>query len=688
MFHGRMLKNTMFYFGVDYYPEHWPEEHWPEDARLMKAARFNVVRLAEFAWSNMEPEDGRFDFAWLDRAIAVLAAQDIQVILGTPTASAPPWLMAKDPDLYIMHADGRRATYGNRREYCPNHPLYHELSQRIVTQMAEHYADHPAVIGWQIDNEFGDRCYCPICQYHFQDWLRARYASLTKLNDAWGTVFWSHVYNDWSEIQPPLATSMELRRQLTTGGSPNPGLALDYYRFMSDTYVAYQQMQIDIVRERCPNHLITHNFMGFKYENLNYFDLARDLDLVTWDNYPRMQWTMQEGVDYTQMALAHATMRGLKHQNFWMMEQQAGPGGWEHVSVSPRPGELRLWAYQAIAHGADGMVFFRWRTCRFGTEEYWHGVLDHHGMPGRRYQEIKQMGTEIAEIGNQIVGSQVKPKVAMLLSYDTRFAFQIQANNPQFTYPQHFHHIYRALHQRQISVDIIAPTDDLSAYTLVIAPALYVLPDAVAGRLKTFVENGGTLVVTPRTGVKDEANAVVNMPLPGLLAEVCGVEVAEYDSLSPTMRNAVEFVLPEFSGQPPVATGVWCDVLKPTSAEVVARYCQDYYAGQPAITVNRYGSGQAVYVGTVGDTALYAAVSGWLLGQMALRPRLNVPAGIEVTEREHDGDRLLFVLNHTEAEQSIPLEQTYTDLITGKTLAQGEYRLTARDVLILKVATA
>jgi beta-galactosidase len=641
---------------------------------LMAEAGFNVVRLAEFAWSKLEPHEGHYEFDWLDRAISLLSAQGIRLILGTPTASPPPWLMAKDPTLFRVREDGQRVTFGNRREYCPNHPLYQDHTRRLVTQLAAHYTAHPAVIGWQIDNEFGDRCYCPTCAHAFQDWVRSRYESLDDLNHNWGTVFWSHIYNDWLEIPLPL----------TTGHSPNPGLALDFYRFASDSYVRYQQMQLDILRQLCPHHFITHNLMGFRYPQINYFDLARTLDFVTWDNYRRMQWTMQAEVDPSEAALAHATMRGLKRQNFWVMEQQAGPGGWEIVSVTPRPGELRLWAYQAIAHGADGIVFFRWRTARFGTEEYWHGLLDHDARPGRRYQEVKGMGTEIKRAGAQIYASTLHSSVAMLLSYDSRFAFQIQANNPQFSYPDYFHQLYRALYQAHVPVDIVAPTVDLSAYKLVIAPALHVVSKAEAENLKRFVETGGVLVLTFRSGVKDEANAVVDQPLPGLLAELCGVEVEEYDSLAPGMSNELEFALSQFASAPPLPVKAWCDILRPTGASVVARYTQDYYAGQPAITLHQFGRGQVVYIGTMGETSLNETLTGWLLNLARVQPLLSsLPAGVEVTERWQGEQRLLFLLNHTAQMQEVTLERSYTNLLEGSTTGKGKISLSPRDVIVL-----
>lgn len=667
----------MFRFGVDYYPEHWPEARWAQDAQDMRAAGFNTVRLAEFAWSRLEPHPDAYDFAWLDHAIDILHAEGLQIVLGTPTASPPPWVMQLFPDAFLVMKDGRAKTYGNRREYCPTHPGYRERSRRITQTMAEHYAHHPAVIGWQTDNEFGDRCYCPNCRRFFQGWLQHRYPSLDALNEAWGTVFWSHVYTEWSQIPAPLATAGH-----DDNGSPNPGLALDYLRFMSDAYCAFQDEQIQILRRTCPQHFITHNLMGFHYDNLNYFNLVRDLDLVTWDNYRRMQWTFTPEVQPVDAALAHATMRGLKDQNFWVMEQQAGPGGWEIVSVAPRPGELRLWAYQSIAHGADGIIFFRWRTARFGTEQYWQGLVDHDGTLSRRYHEIKAMGAEIAQNGERIVGSRVHAQVAMLLDYDTRFAFQIQANNPQFTYGGHFKAIYSAFHKRNVAVDIIPPDADLSKYQLVVVPALYVLSNDTAQRLTDFVHAGGTLLVTPRTGVKDVTNTVVEMPLPGLLAEVCGVRVEEYDSLPAGLTQPLAFSLSALQGKA-AQVQAWVDVLAPTTAQVIASYTEDYYAGKPAITLNRSGEGAVVYVGTFGDAALYDTLAPWLLDEAGVQPGIETPAGVEVCVRGDAGRRILFVLNHTPVEQQVTLPDEYAHFRRGGTPAGANFQVAARDVVVL-----
>ncbi len=683
----------MIHFGVDYHPEHWPEERWQEDVRLMAEAGFSVVRLAEFAWSRLEAEEGRYEFEWLDRAIATLAGQDMQVVLGTPTASPPPWLMAKHPELIRVGPDGQPVSTGSRRTTCPRNTAFYHYSKRIVARMADHYAQHPAVIGWQIDSEFGARCYCSLCARQFRDWLRRRYGSLDSVNRRWGTSYTSHTYTDWDQIPVPLDSDTP----------PNPSLALDFYRFSSESYVAYQQVQLDILDEKCPKHMLTHNFKGFENESINYFDLAQKLHAVGWVNYPRTQRNMSIQMDPSQAALAADTMRGLKRQNFWVLEQQAGPGGWETVSVAPRPGELRLWAYQSIAHGADGIIFSRWRTARFGADQYQHGLLTHDGQTGRRYEEIKHMGSEIKQIGAQIGGSVVKPAVAMLLSYDSSFAFQIQPNNPAFSYHDQFHKFYAAFLRHQVTLDIVAPDADLSDYNLVVAPALHIVSEDIADNLERFLKSGGVLVLTARSGVKDETNALAEQRPPGLLARLCGVEVQEYDSLPPEVGNALEFSLPDLVVARPLSATVWCDVLEPKGATVVARYTRDYYAGKPAITLNEFGwteepqqanglsslagrwpsEGWVVYVGTVGTAHLYEALADWLLELAGVRPILTAPEGVEVTERWQGDQRLLFLLNHAENARDLVLPRPMTDLLTGQVMERN-VTLEPKEVLILQ----
>ncbi|GAB0117890.1 beta-galactosidase [Acidisoma sp. 7E03] len=676
------MSTHLFRFGVDYYPEQWPEDRWPTDARMMREAGFNTVRLAEFAWSRMEPREGQFDFAWLDRAIAVLAAEGMDVVLGTPTASPPMWVMAKYPDAYRVLEDGRRLTFGHRRHYCPNHPGFQALSRVIVTAMARHYANNPAVIGWQTDNEFGDRCYCDNCARAFAQWLGRRHGDVETMNARWGTVFWSQEYADFAEVVLPSRIAR----------APNPGLQLDYFRFASDSYVAYQDIHIDILRRECPNQFITHNLMGFKFDQINYFDLAAPLDFVSWDNYPRLAWTMVEEVDVPGVALAHDTMRGLKNRGFWVMEAQSGSGGWEDVSVMPRPGEVRLWAWQAIAHGADGIIFFRWRTARYGAEQYWHGVLDHHGEAGRRYREVAGMGAELARLGSAVLATAPAPKVAMILSYDSRFAFQVQGNNPGFSYPAHLQSLYAAFHRLGIEVAVVPPEADLSPYRIVLAPALHVLPEGVAQSLAAYVSGGGILLGTARSGVKDIHNAVVNAHLPGLLRGVFGLSVEDYDS--PAIGVSIPLGpaegaggLGHNAGSAALATG-WADVLALEGAEAVMTYQAEYYAGRTAVARHRLGQGQAIYAGTFGDTALHAALAGLLLEAADLTGEaIALPPGVELCRREGaaGGPPLVFLLNHGAEPASLTLVRPHEDLLSG-TAAGTTITIPPRDLRLLRPA--
>jgi beta-galactosidase len=626
------------------------------------------VRLAEFAWSRMEPQYGHYQFAWLDEAINLLGENGIQVVLGTPTASPPPWVMECYPDAFIQWADGRVATYGSRREYCPNHRGYRELSQAITRAMAEHFQDNPHVIGWQTDNEFGDRCYCSNCQQAFQNWLQECYQTLEGVNQRWGTVFWSQEYTKWEQIPTPKKT----------GYIHNPGLELDYFRFMSESYIDFQNEQIAILRETCPEHFITHNLMGFSYNNLDYFAFSQSLDFVTWDNYPRGFWIQNQIVDAAALALGHDTMRGLKHKNFWVMEAHSGPAGWDIIGSTPRPGEIRLWAYQAIAHGADGMVFFRWRTARYGAEQYWHGVLDHDGKPRRRYAEFKQLGQELKQIGARIEGSQPQADVAMLLSYDSRFAFQIQPNNEHFSYPKHFLDYYRALYDRNIAVHVVSPRDDYAAYRVLVVPALYIVTPELVQKLSDFVANGGALVLTARSGVKEVSNAVVDLPLPGLLRDLCGLEIAEYDSLRNDETVNIKFAT---TGNC-VETSVWCDVLELQGAEAIAYYTSSYYADKPAISRYHYGKGQTIYVGTLGENEIADAVIDWVLQETTYPLPQATALEVEITERQLSNEKLFFVLNHSSEVQHVALMQTYVDLLSDK-ICERELVLQPYDVGIL-----
>ena len=390
-------------FGADYYPDQTPEALWEEDARMIAAAGLTNVRIAEFAWGLMEPAEGKFDFAWLHRAVGILHKHDIAVILGTPSAAPPPWLTAKYPDVVEVNAQGQRLYPGGRRFTCPTNPQYRELSLAVAREMARAFADAPGVIGWQIDNELtlgpSGRCYCNACRTGFQAWLRSKYGTLEAINKRWGTVFWSQTYTDFTQIPVPLPS----------GGDPNPGLALDYDRYQSHAEVSYQGEQLAMLRKVCPQHFITTNNVGL-VDTINMRDLFADLDFVAFDNYPGFfeLYLQREGsapssreAVPTAVALSHDLARSIKGgKPFMIMEEQSGKAGQRFFSAQPKPGQVRLWTYQAVAHGAMGVNYFRWDTATSGAEEYWHGMLNHDRSKSPAFDEMLQTVRELKTLGN------------------------------------------------------------------------------------------------------------------------------------------------------------------------------------------------------------------------------------------------------------------------------------------------
>jgi len=658
------------WLGVDYYPEHWPEERWPVDAALMADAGLNIARMGEFAWSRLEPEEGRFDFAWLDRAVAILHERGIMSVLGTPTAAPPAWLIQKHPD--ILPVDHRRQpkAFGMRRHYCPNNTHFHDATRRIVAALADHFAANPAVVGWQIDNEFGchdtTRCYCDACVAAFRLWLRKHYGTLDCLNSAWGTIFWSQQYTDWAQIPLPW---LSVEQQL----AHNPSLLLDFFRFASDAIVAYQGMQVDILRDLCPQHFVTHNMMGL-FDEIDYFDLGVELDFASFDNYPNYA---DASPHWTGMALD--VTRGIRACNFWVMEQQAGPTGWRTLAPTPRPGLIRCWTWQAVAHGADAVLFFRWRTSRFGTEQLWHGILDHDGEPRRRYREVQQIGREVREHAAQWSASCPRNEVAFILSYQQDWALQIQPHNLGLTYWGEVYRLYQPLRKLGVGVDFIAPESRFSGYKLIVAPLLLLMDEPLACKLRDYVERGGTLIGTFRSGVKDCANAVTDRPLPGLLAEVFGIRVAEYDAMPGATPNYVSFEGRE--GR--YVAKLWADVIELRGARALATFTGDWYAGSPALTANSLGAGTACYLATAAEHDFYTEFLGGLLDGCRVARLKGLPPNIDACIRYRDGTRILFLLNPMREPARVPLDGEYRSLLENTT-ASGETMVPGYGAAILK----
>lgn len=602
----------------------------------MREAGLDLVRLAEFAWCRMEPEEGRYEFEWLERAISTLSAEGIQVVLGTPTATPPAWLHERYPELYPADPRGYRLGFGTRLQRCLGNETMRAYSRRITEAMVNRFADNPAVIGWQTDNEFeANLCYCDDCARRFREWLRRRYGTLDALNEAWGTVFWSQEYGSWSQVPLPWVARC--------GQAHSPSLWLEYRRFASETACEFHRDQAAIIRRLAPHHFITHNLMGL-HDSMDYFALGADLDFVSWDNYPGGDWHEDRDA-----GMVHDVMRGVKQRNFWVMEEQSGITGWERMGARPSPGQIRMWAWQAIAHGADAVVFFRWRSCLYGTEQYWHGILNHDGLPRRRYHEIAGLAKEVAELSEALDDSIVKSRVAILNSYEQNWALQIQPQVDGLGWWKQVRLFHNALGRRALGGDIVSIAADLATFQAVFVPSWYILTEADAEKLAAYVRDGGTLVLNPRAGVKTTHNTCRPAPLPTLLAEVAGVEVDDYSPIwseGPLVRmtDGREF-----------GANVWADYLALKGAEAIALWEHAHFPGEPAATRNAYGKGVCYYLGTIGEPAFYEAVVALIVDDLHLPTLEGIPLGVDVRVRRKGTERYVFFVNQTDEEQWVPL---------------------------------
>jgi beta-galactosidase len=655
--------------GVDYYPDQTPEARWEEDAQMMAETGFTNVRIAEFAWALMEPAEGKFDFAWLRRAVQTLHKHDISVILGTPSAAPPPWLTARYPEIVEVNAQGEPLHPGGRRFTCPTNQTYRRLSLSIATEMARAFAEVPGVIGWQIDNELtlspSPRCYCNFCQAGFQAWLHSKYGSLDNLNRSWGTVFWSQTYTEFTQIPVPLPS----------GGDPNPGLALDYDRYQSHANVSFLEEQLGMLRTACPRHFVTTNNVGPPVDNIDLRDLYKNLDFAALDNYPgffkMLLHEQAKSTDIswdlinTTVALQHDFARGIKGgKSFMIMEEQSGKAGQRTFSPQPEKGQVRLWTYQAVAHGAMGVNYFRWDTATFGTEEYWHGILNHDRSWSPAYDEIKQTVKELKALGPEVLHSQYPAETALVFDYDCDWALQIQPGHYALRYMDQITSWYGSITASHTGIDVVAPGADWTPYKVVFAPLAYVLSEAQGERIWSFVQQGGVFVSNFRLGVKTETSQIVRTPLPGLLHDVMGVTVKDYVPIY-SARPAVAFSS-VLSG-PDAEVGIWMDVLQPSGAEVLGTYTSGAHAGQAAITMNSFRRGKAVYIGADLDAESLARVLRTLAAQAGVAQPLEVPPGVELTVRAAGNKQWMFLLNHTPAVQTVKIRRPTTDLLTGET---------------------
>jgi len=687
--------------GAAHYPELWPKDVFQKDLELMKKIKLNTVRISEFAWSLLEPEEGKYDFGWLHELVSSYRAHGIRVILGTPTAAPPPWLVKKHPDVLPVDYNGVPARYGVRREYCPNNPVYRRFTERIVSKLAEEFKEYENVIGFQIDNEvhWGEAsswryCYCPHCTERFKRYLQSKYGDIENLNKSMGTLVWSHKFNSFDEIVPPKPPFDLYNRSLT----------IEWLRFRSWSWVDYVKLQADVIKSIAPNKLVTTNLMGL-YPEIDYYKLSENLDLSSTDIYPKFASHTYDPA-YTGL-VCDATRNMSKNKRFIVMELQAGAtDGYSHIApegasvfkigVTPEPGEIRKWAYQAVAHGAEGVLFWDWRTRPIGKEQFWHGILDHDGVPRRRFYEVEKLFNELERISSVVDGSRVEASAALLLSYESLWALDvIEKGYYNHTYTGELAKAYKALWLNRVNIDVIPPEAPFDSYKIIAAPSLYLASENLIEKLRSYVHNGGTLVLTPRSFVKDEYNRVnINLDK---IHELTGVKIKEYTRLPENAKTAVKFRedSPVLAGEEAFGEA-WLEAYELETARAVAYATWRWIKSEPVITVNNYGKGTVVTIGTVAPLHTLTKMMKELLRNTNLKPAIQETTrdpNVEYYTRTINSEkRILFAINHDGTPKQLKINLTVeaarvTELLTGEKIKPAEIELTLNphDVKVLLI---
>ncbi len=670
--------------GVCYYPEQWSDSLWEDDFKRMKQMNLSHIRIGEFAWSVFEPQEGVYNFDLFDRVLDLAQQYELKVIMGTPTATPPAWLTHKYPEVLNVSIEGVTYQHGMRRHYNYSSPKYRELCANITRQMANHFKNHPAIIGWQIDNELN----CEISEFYaeadhiaFREWVQHRYHTLEALNKAWGTVFWSQTYTDWEQVYLP---------RPTVSHSPNPHHVLDEKRFISDNTIAFARIQAEILREVAPHHWITTNGL---FGHLDTHALTEEmLDFFSYDSYP--QFSTISGNNEHKPLLDRKWSQNLSvvrniSNNFCIMEQQAGPGGWVNRMnmPAPRPGQLRLWTYQSVLHGADLVMYFRWRTATFGTEIYWHGLNDYHNQPNRRIAEATQVGEEFVSIGEKIAGTTYQANVAILKDYDNDWDGEYDIWHGPLT-AKSINAWFKQLQYQHIPTDIIylrhQTLEELQRYQFIIYPHAAIMSEQTAMLLTQYVEAGGTLIFGARTGYKDLNGQCRMAPMPGPVASLCGISVADFTSITGTIE-VPGLLWKHNNKQIEQSAELFNDILhiQHDDVEVLATYTSCYYENAPALTKRSQGQGQVLYYGAAFNEAVVDELLSLLDISSPLVDWLELPEQVEVGIRQNEHADYVFLLNYSDQPASIHAKVPRTDILTGTTI-DGTTTIPAYGVMILQ----
>jgi beta-galactosidase len=633
--------------GVAWYPERWPESRWKKDIELMQKAHIHLVRVGEFAWSTEEPKEGEYHFGWLERAIDEAGQHGIYTVIGTPTAAPPAWLTQKYPETLRVDQNGHRAEHGNRQQFNFDNPKYREFCRDIASRLAQRFGHNPYVIGWQIDNEYSKVSFDPQTKADFQAWLKNYYGTLANLNARWTTSYWSQSYTKWDQI--PIET-----------GYGNPGLLLSWKRFVSDTWRSYQKNQVDAIRQyAAPRQFITTNLMGW-FDGFDQYEITKDLSLAAWDDY------VGEGHlnPYSNGSEDDLT-RGFKRKNFWVMETQPGHVNWAPINNSLNAGEVRAMAWDNIGHGADAVEYWQWRSAMNGQEQYHGTLLGADGTPVPLYSEVQQIGKEFQKAGSALEGTSPQSQVAILHSYPSFWAINWQRHNKNYDPIQELISYYKPLRQIAQSVDIIAPTDDLSQYKLVVAPGLNVISEQTAKNLIAYVKNGGHLVLGQRTGMKTSDDALQPERQPGPLVPLLGGRVEQYYALLHPVPVSGQF------GDN--TSKLWAELLSVRSPDtkVLETYGKSngWLNGKPAIVTRKIGKGSITYVGVWMDDAGMKKLAQWMVDTSGVKPAFgSAPEGVDVNVRYGKNHEVVILVNLAKEERAVKLPGPMQDVLDGGTV--------------------
>ncbi len=666
--------------GADYNPEQW--ENYPgiieKDITMMQQAKCNVMSVGIFSWAKLEPREGEYDFAWLDAVIEKLYAAGIHIFLATPSGARPAWMSQKYPEVLRVGRDRVSALHGGRHNHCMTSPVYREKTLKINRLLAERYSQHPAVLGWHISNEYGGECHCGLCQQKFRDWLKARYKTLDALNHAWWSTFWSHTYTDWSQIESPAPQ----------GEVSIHGLNLDWRRFNTAQVSDFCRHEVAPLKAVNADLPVTTNFMEYFYD-YDYWQLAKEIDFISWDSYPMWHREKEETTLACYTAMYHDMMRSLKGgKPFVLMESTPSTTNWQPISKLKKPGMHILSSLQAVAHGADSVQYFQWRKSRGSVEKFHGAVIDHVGhLDTRVGREVSKLGDMLARL-SAVAGCRTEARVAIIFDQQSRWAMDDAAGprNMGLEYEKTVNEHYRPFWEKGIAVDVIDADQPLSQYALVIAPMLYMVRQGFAERAEAFVAEGGHLVTTYWSGIVDETDLCFTGGFPGPLRKLLGIWAEEIDCLGEGERNLVQGLAGNASGlQGPYQVRHLCELIHTETAQALATYRDDFYAGRPAVTVNRFGNGKAWHVASRNDLQFQRDFFAGIINELALPQAVDAdfPPGVVATARTDGESTWVFVQNFTAQQQLVTLPEGYTDSMTDAA-AVGETVLLPWDCRVLK----